>query len=202
MKSYKINLEKNNSTVKKVRNRTLFFTILSLFIGQLVVINAIGDTDELATVLMISIPIILLVSAISIFTSLKRQRKILESVEIITEENFITKKQFNTTDFRIGRTDIKSISEDTQGNLIISPGSLQKSIIIPKTIEERDALIADLERFKEVEPFKHTPKSKLSIALNAITIAAFLCIRNKRDCDSIRIYSGYWPYLEFTYHSN
>jgi hypothetical protein len=125
-------------------------------------------------VLMVSIPLILIVTGISIFTALKRQKKILDSAEIIIEENFITKKQFNTTDSRIGRTDIKTISEDSLGNIIISPDSLQKSIIIPKTVERRDELKEDLNGFKEIEPFKHTSKSKLSLALNAITIVAFI----------------------------
>src|SRR5687768_1995352 len=80
--------------------------------------------ESTTSTLPLVLPLFLLIMLVSLYSSMRKQKKIFESFELILEEETVTRKQYNTPDIRIARSEIKSIIKNSNGSFTIKGASL------------------------------------------------------------------------------
>jgi hypothetical protein len=141
MKQFKI----RENGFKEIRKQTLVRTIPLLTIaaiGGLLISEFNPAYDNISDINVLPYVIAILIGTLVIGLSIgiKRQKAIYDKYELILDENSITREQGNTSTIRILFTDIKKITKDSNGGLIINGLKLSNTILVPAQIDDMASL--------------------------------------------------------------
>ncbi|MEI6062201.1 MAG: hypothetical protein WCR72_15980 [Bacteroidota bacterium] len=133
---------------KEIRNQTLIRTIPLLLLAAVggILISEFNQPNTSASdinILPIMIPIILGALAVGMGIGIKRQKAIYETYELIIDEISVTRSQSNTPTIKILFREIKKITKNNKGGIIITGNNLLDKIIVPSQIE-------DIEGFENI----------------------------------------------------
>jgi hypothetical protein len=165
-----------------IRKRTLIRFIPILIITAIVA-GVIGFTvwkPDDALVWYLSIGFFTIFVCISIFRTLGKQKKFLQSFRITIEDNVITREQLNTEELTIYFHEVKEVTKSKAGSLFIRGLEKTDIIGIPPEIENKEALEAILSGLKPIMPRSKDAVRKqklaplISLAFLALLVTVFV----------------------------
>jgi hypothetical protein len=163
-------------TIKAYNNKFLLFVAFGLVLygGIAVAIAAYNHRWPPDTASFIGFGMVLPILAFSLIRSLRRRKEILLSYAIVWDNLTITRKENGKKDLMLYHGEIRKIQQSKNGNLIVIGPSITENIVIPKSIEQKEALMALLEEVHPIEPFKATQQMWVLIVITYIAFLSFL----------------------------
>lgn len=139
---------------KQTLRRTIPVILVALVIFVVINIRTSGTSKELYP-LLIAAPLLLFVIGRSVYTGLKRRRRLFDSFTIEIDEDTVTRTQADTPALSLNRLEITSVSKDRQGIITIRGMDKQDLIVVPADMdrqEEMEAALARIIAFSEQQP--------------------------------------------------
>lgn len=135
---------------KKILIRVIPVMVLALAAG--IISSQINAQEKAADVniLPFFIPFIVGVMGFTVWRSLKKQQKLLESYVLTIDENVITREQLNTEEITIYFHEVKEIIKNNVGGIAIKGFDKTDVILIPAQIEKHAELEALLSQVKPI----------------------------------------------------
>ncbi len=135
MQTYSIRPDGFKAIKKQILLRTVPFLILAATLGIAISDNNTSGNQDSPNVLPIVIPFIILLIGFSLYTGLKRQKLIFNSYKLTVSQNQIVREQLNTQKISIYHLDIREITKQKNGGLIIKGKDPLDNIYVPAQID-------------------------------------------------------------------
>ncbi len=163
---------------KKVLMRSIPIMLIAASAGAVIPLINSQEKASDASFLFIFIPIIIGVMGFSIWNSLKKQQKLLESYLLTIDGNVITREQLNTEEITIYFHEVKEIIRGNQGALAIKGFDKTEIIYVPTHIERYGELEALLSQIKPITAPSATASllQKVSPFLSLVGIGLMLTV--------------------------
>ena len=170
MSIFKLDPAGYKAQAKKVVVRSLSIGVVAVCAGTI----AATYNQEKASydILYTVIPVIVVCVGISLWASIRRQRKMWNTYELDISEDTITRTQHNVPTITIAKDEIQYIVESAEGLIVIKSAETNQMILIPGSIAERDELKKTLADFGAIQKISARKKNKWisTIPVTAITL--------------------------------
>jgi hypothetical protein len=149
MSIFKLDPAGYKAQAKKVVVRSLAIGVLAACAG----IVAVTYHQENASydILYTVIPVIAVCVGISLWASMRRQRKLWDTYELEITEESITRTQHNVPTITFTKDEIQYIVENAEGMIVIKSAETNQMILIPASVADRDELIKTLADFGAIQ---------------------------------------------------
>lgn len=135
MKTFSIRPGGFKAIKKQILFRTVPTLIVAATLGIAISNNNLDNNDDSINVLPIIIPFITLLIGGSIYVGLNRQKLIFNSYKLTVSQNQIMREQLNTQTISIYHLDIREITKQKNGTLIIKGKDPMDTIYVPAQID-------------------------------------------------------------------
>ncbi len=161
--------------IKAINKKSLLYVAfgLALYGGIAITIAVYTDHWPPDTASFIGVGLVLPVLTFGLIRGMRRRSAILRSYAIVWDNLTITRKENGKKDHTLYHGEIKKIQQSKNGNLIIIGPTITENILIPKSIEQKEALMTLLEEVLPIEPFHATQQMWILVI---ITYAAFISL--------------------------
>jgi len=149
MSIFKLDPAGYKAQAKKVVVRSLTIGVMAACAG--VIAATYHQENASYDILYTVIPVIAVCVGISLWASMRRQKKMWDSYELEITENTITRTQHNAPTITITKDEIQYIVESAEGMIVIKSAETNQMILIPASVADRDDLFNKLAGFGEIQ---------------------------------------------------
>ncbi|MDD4968971.1 MAG: hypothetical protein PHT07_06040 [Paludibacter sp.] len=172
MSIFKLDPAGYKAQAKKVTVRSLTIGVMAACAG--VIAATYQQENASYDILYTVIPLIAVCVGISLWASMRRQKKMWDTYELEIVDDTITRTQHNVPTITIAKDEIQYIVESAEGMIVIKSAETNQMILIPASIAERDELIKSLADFGVLQQIAARKKNKLFSTIPMIAISLFI----------------------------
>ncbi|MEM6804992.1 MAG: hypothetical protein AAF696_26585 [Bacteroidota bacterium] len=141
---------------EEIKQKLIFRTIPIVLIALCggIAISHFNSSDQNSDINLLPffIPLIIGVMVFGFLKGMRRQKEIFNSYQLVIEEERILRRQAHTDDIEIKWSEIKEISKNKDGSLMIKGANVNKSIGVPGQIQNMPELELRLSDILEIIP--------------------------------------------------
>ena len=156
----------NEVRKKAIGMMVVIITIIVLITVFIRYLNAeVADSDD---TLPYVLTVVVVIFSISVWNTMKRQRKIFESFRLTVGDDTLVREQLYTTTITIEKRQIREIVRFSTGQFLIDGGSKLNSIIVPSQIDNAEELGRILSEIKPISEKTAKPWTQYVILISAL----------------------------------
>lgn len=146
-----------NEIKKGIIIKTIPVAILACAVGLTIShFNTNGQASDV-DVLPFVIPLIVISLGFGLLKGINRQKDLFETYKLIINDNEIIREQNNTQTISIPLNEVKSITRNPKGIIIVLGNSNYETIVIPVQIDNPDKLEKILSQIRPIRENEHKP---------------------------------------------